>query len=104
LDRGLRIQGTRWFIGQNNRGVIDHCPSAFVISRSSIRIRKAAPKREITDATMASVFICLFKTKNEQISMDHFGKERPFSISFLIIWGENKRKARLKAALSLNGV
>jgi hypothetical protein len=51
--------------------------SAFVISRSSARIRKAAPKREITDAAVASVFIGFVKTKNEPFSMDDLGEKRP---------------------------
>jgi hypothetical protein len=33
--------------------------AGFVFSRSSVRIRKAAPKREFTDAAMASVFYWL---------------------------------------------
>jgi hypothetical protein len=50
----LERNGTSWNTPSYGLG-------RFVISRSSVRIRKAAPKREITDAMMASVFYRLCK-------------------------------------------
>jgi len=66
----LERNGTSWNTPSYGLG-------RFVISRSSVRIRKAAPKREITDAAVASVFIGFVKTKNEPFSMDDLGEKRP---------------------------
>jgi hypothetical protein len=66
-------------------------PSAFVISRSSVRIRKAAPKRELTDATMASVFYWLCLSIGQAFFDERLWGEKAFFLFLFYLFGEKAR-------------
>jgi hypothetical protein len=63
--------------------------TAFVISRSSVRIRKAAPKRELADAIMASVLCLLDRGHSKAFLMTEKGYDF-FLIFYFFVYLNNK--------------